>query len=129
MLKPLSTGSARVFRDQRRVAVGQQAGIGGKLRALAATQQSVQRLTGALAEDVPQRDLDTGERIDERPIAAQQVHRMQDVAGKCVDITRVASYDQRSDDAIQGRLGCRNGGVAKRLAPTDQAVFCLDAHQ
>ena len=118
-----------VFRDQRRVAVAQQARIGLELRALAAAQQSVQRLAGALAEDVPQRDLDAGEGIDERPVAAQQVHRMQDVAGKRLDVPASRPITSGATIVSSAALVVGDGGMAERLAPADQAVLRLDPHQ
>jgi hypothetical protein len=106
----------------------QQAGVGGQLAARAATEQPRQRLAGALAEQIPQRDLDPGEGIDEWPVAAEHMCAMQHGAGQAVDVTSVAPDHQRRDDAVERRPGRRNCGVTKGFTPADQSVFGLDLH-
>src|SRR5215212_8546599 len=83
------------------------------------------RLPAALAEKVPERDLDAGKGIDERPIAPEQVCGVQDVARQRVDVAGVTSERERRDDGVERGLGGRDRGVPERLAPADEAVVGL----
>ena len=53
-------------------AVAQQAGIGGQVGARRRAPQPPQRQPGGLAGDVPQRDVERRQRVDVRPVAAEQ---------------------------------------------------------
>ena len=126
----LGAGVGGVARDEFEVvAVGEQAGIGVELVRRAAAEQAPDWLAGPFAEQVPQCDLDAREGIDEGAVAAQQMHRVQRLAGERVDVTGLPADDQRGHDGVERRLGGGDGGMAEGLAPADQAVVGLDLDQ
>src|SRR6202012_748068 len=91
----LRAGRGRILRDQGLRAIIEKAGIGRKVRGPAAAEQTPQRLSCAFAEQIPQCDLNTGEGVDERPVAPEQMRAVQNGAGKRVDIARVTPDGQR----------------------------------
>jgi hypothetical protein len=94
-----------------------------------AAEQRVQGLPGALAEKIPQGDLDPGEGIDHRTVSPHQMQRVQDFAAQPVDVAGVAAHDEWRDDVVERCPGGRDRGVPERLPPADEAVFGFDPHQ
>src|SRR6202034_2317406 len=94
----------------------------------AAAEQPPQRLPGALAKQIPQCDLDPRERVDERPVAPEQMRAMQNGAAERVDVARVTSDQKRCNNGIERRLGRGDCGVPEGFAPADETVVGLDLH-
>ena len=124
----LRAGRRRIPCDERIIAVPEQAGIGRQVTGPAAAEQTPQRLPGALAQQIPQRDLDAGEGVDERPVAPEQMRAVQNGAGEGVDVARVAADQQRRNDGIERGLRRGDRGVPEGFAPADQTVVGLDLH-
>ncbi len=129
---PVATraGGGGVFRDQREIGIAQEARIGVEFLLLAiAAEQTIERLAGFLAADVPERDLDPGIGVDERTVAPEQMHCMQNGLRQRVDVLGVAPDHQRRDNVVERRLGRRDRGMAEGFTPPGDAFVGLDLDQ
>ena len=115
----LGAGGGGVASDEIIGAVAQQAGIRRQwTRITGAAEQPMQWLSGALACDVPQRDLYTGVGVDEGAVATQQVNGLQDVGRQRGDVAGIATQREWGDDAIEGNLGRSESPRARRPPPS-----------
>ena len=106
------------------VAVAQQAGIGRHaLDGFGAAEQAIERLAGALAGDVPQRDVERRQRETDRPVARAIALPVGDVAHQRRNVGRVAADRERRNGVLHRDLGDAAGGEAKTLAPADEAFI------
>ena len=128
-LKPRATLSPAILPTVLGCAVAHEAGVGAHLLAPCAAEQVAQRQAGALAGDVPQRDVDAGVRVDHRPVAAEDVEGLGGLAMQRVDVGRVLAEEPRAHVGLERRLGGRDDGVAEALAPAGDAGIRLHLHQ
>ena len=125
----LRDGSAAALRHGRGAGAAQQARIHRELGTLRPAEQTVQRLAGHLAGKVPQRDIDAGERIHDRAVAAEQMQRALQIAHQRVDVARVAPDQYRADQRVEHGPGAGRDRVSERLAPAGDPLIGLDPHQ
>ncbi len=104
-----------------RRAVAHEAGVGPHLATAGAAEEIAQRQTGALARDVPQRDVDGGVRVNHRTIASEDVEGLRRLAMQGVDVGRVLTHEPRGHVGLERGLGGRDDGVAEALAPAGDA--------
>jgi hypothetical protein len=116
-------------RDLLRVAILQQAGIGRQPVAPCPTEQPVQRQTGRLAGDVPQRDVESGKSEDRDAVAAEQMQLLLQVVAEFGDVARVPADRQGSHHVVQGGANGIGAGVAERLAPADDAGIGFHSYE
>ena len=109
--------------------VTQQAGVSAHLRPARAAEQVAERQAGALAGDVPQRDVDGRMRIDHGSVAAEDVEGLRRLAVQSIDVGRVLADEPRAHIGLERRLGRRDDGVAEALAPAGDAGVGLNLHQ
>ena len=108
--------------DRVRVAIAHQARVGPHLLASpTAAEQVAQWQVGALAGDVPQRDIDGGVRVYDWPIATEDVEGLGRLAMQGVDIGRVLADEPGTHMRLQRRLGRGNDGVPETFAPAGDA--------
>ena len=113
--------------DHACLAVAQQAGIAGQMRHRRGAEQPPQRQAGGLAGDVPQRDVERGQREHVRAVAAEGVERLRQSCAQPGNVARVLPEDGRRKLGVQHRLRGRGGGVAEALAPAFQPLVGDDA--
>ena len=109
--------------------VAHQAGVGAHLLPPRAAEQVAERQAGALAGDVPQRDVDRGMRIDHRPVAAEDVEGLRRLPVQSIDVGCVLADEPRAHIGLERRLGRRDDRVAEALAPAGDAGVGLNLHQ
>ena len=116
-----------VAADDVGIAEPQQARIGRQaLDRFGAAEQAVERLVGALAGDVPQRDVERRQRETDRTVAGAIALPVGDLAGERRDVGRVAADRERRDGARDRDRGDAAGGEPEALAPADHAVVGRD---
>src|SRR5438876_205218 len=115
--------------DGVRLAVAQQARVRGQVGARTAAEQPVERQPRELAGDVPERDVDAGERVDGRPVAPDTVQPALEVVVDLGDLRRVAAHAHRAEHGVDGRACRVEDPVAERLAPAADPGVGVDAHQ
>ena len=131
-LEVFISAAQRLLGDARHhvgIAVLEQARIGRKLVALRTAEQLVDRQVRRLAEDVPQRHVEPGQRVHHRPgaadpvgVAHQPVHQRRDVGRIGAD---AGGRDQRLDQRFDGAPD----PMRERLAPAGEAGVGLDLDQ
>ena len=93
-----------------------------------AAEQLIERHPGALALDVPERDVDAAHRVEEhRPVAPVRAHvaRLPDV----LDLVDVAADEERLEVLVDRRLHDERALRERRAAPADEArLGRLDLH-
>src|SRR5207244_2250231 len=90
----------RVVPDGSRLAIPQKARVGRNVRALAAAKQAVERQPRYLAGDVPERDVDPGQPIDDGTVTAAAVECALDVERDVADGGRIAPDAERRDQDV-----------------------------
>src|SRR5439155_24359858 len=117
--EPVAAGQrlVRVVRDGGGGAVAEQARVGREIRAVAAAQQPIEGCTGHLARDVPERDVDAGQRVDRGPAAADPVELSLDLVAELRDLARVAADAHRPEQRVDGGPRRREDAMTERLAP------------
>src|SRR5439155_7426065 len=115
--------------DGVRLAVAQQARVRGQVGARTAAEQPVERQPRELAGDVPERDVDAGERVDGRPVAPDTVQQALEVVVDRGDLRRVAAHAQWAEHGVDGRARRGEDPVAERLTPAADTGVGVDAHQ
>src|SRR5207249_4689836 len=119
----------RVVRDGGGGAVAEQARVGREIRAVAAAQQTIERGAGHFPRDVPERDVDTGQRVDGGPAAADPVELSLDLVAELRDMARVSADAQRPEQRVDGGPRRREDAMTERLAPSSDALVGVDANE
>jgi hypothetical protein len=119
----------RILRDRGGAAIAQQARVSRQVGAGAAAEQAVQRQAGGLAGDVPQRDVDARQRVQQRTVPAHAVQHALQLVMQRDDLGRIAADAQRPDQRIERGAGRREDAVAEGLAPAGDAGIGINAHE
>ncbi len=82
-----------------------------------------------LAGNVPQRDVDAGERKTDRPMPPHGMQLALQVGHERGHVGEFTALAQRSHDAQNRLARQRRSGKAERLAPAGNACIGVDAHE
>ena len=112
------------------VTIAQQARVSRQSGARTAAKQFVQRQVDALGGNVPQRDVQPGDREYRGPAAAGVVKAAVQVSLNLRNLRGVFADHARRDDLRDGGAGALPAGIGKRLAPASDAFvgFHFDQH-
>ena len=126
----LVEGLPYLLRHQVGVAVLEQARVpGDEGRGGRPAEELPERQPGPLRGEVPEGNVDPGEREHGDAVSPEEVHRLLELAHQGRDVGRVPADDDGSDRLVDHRPDRRHAVVAERLAPADGAVFGLDPHE
>ena len=117
----LLKGVRGVALDEVGLAVAQQARIDRHALGGLAAQHAIERLAGDLAGDIPQRDVEAGQRIGDRPVARRIVELALQVAHQAADVARIAAERERRHQIGERSPRRRAGAEPESLAPADDA--------
>ena len=94
---------------------------------MGAADQLVDRQPRHFAGDVPERDVDAGERLQRHPLLAVIAQQVVDPVPDRVAVQRVHAQNHRLDDLLDdGPVGERHGARPETLAPTGNSLVGLD---
>ncbi len=105
------------------VGVADQACIRRQRRDLAAAQQLVDRLTGRFARDIPQRDVDRRQAIDECATATEDVKLLLQIALQFFAAADIGADQFRCQDGVDHDFHGRYRREAEGFAPAHDAVI------
>lgn len=104
--------------------------IDGNAFVVAAADEPAEGKAGGLAGDVPERDVDAGQRLDRHALLAVIAEQIIDVMPEDGAVARVAAEDHRPDDLLDdGAVGERDIAGAEALAPAGEALVGSDLDQ
>jgi hypothetical protein len=87
------------------------------------------RQVRGLAGDVPERDVQGGQRVHVRAVAAEQVHALSKTRREAANVARVLAKRPRCNLRIDNGAGCCAAGVTETFAPALEALVGDDAHE
>ncbi len=107
----------------------EEAGIGIDLRARRTAQQLHQRLSRALARQIPERDVEARQRKDGDAVTPEEMQRLLHPVQEPGNVPGIATDRERRHHVVDGSAYRTLAIVAEGVAPADEAVLGLDAHQ
>ena len=117
------------FSHRRRAGATQQARVRRHGRARRATEQLVQRALSHLAGNVPECDVDAGQREHHRTVPAEDVDLVRHLAHQRRDVGGITPDEQRRNEGVERHLGSGRDRMAERLAPAFHAGVGAHSHQ
>jgi hypothetical protein len=108
-----------VLSDQLGIGVPGQARVAGKHRSVTASKKLMDRFIGNLAGDIPKRNVDSGEPVDEDAAAPEDVEFLLQIEHQLANLRGVAADALRGKDGVNGDLCGWNRRKAECLAPTE----------
>ncbi len=107
----------------------EQARVGVDLRARGTAEQLGERLSRALAREVPERDVEAADREDGDAVAAEEMQRLLELMVETHDVAGIAAERHRRHHAVERGLDRGLTVVGEGIAPAHEPVRSLDPHQ